>query len=89
MFDAGTYMRHQLMKSIYAKMTDAEKLLFCQMAMQKKNHSEEMEALQRQQSQLVRLQQTQQSFASDFLSNIAGNAAYKALLWIARQLFRR
>ena len=82
------FLRRQLLESIYAKMSDDEKRLFVQMTMQNRSHTEIMAALQQQQAQLAKLQRTQQTFGQDFLSNVAGNAAYDGLLWIARKLFR-
>lgn len=80
--------RRQLLERIYNKMSDDEKRLFIQMTMQNKSHSEIMAALQQQQAQLAKLQRTQQTFGQDFLSNVAGNAAYDAALWLVRKLFR-
>ena len=80
-------MRRKLLESIYDKMTDEEKRLFLQMTMQQKSTGEIMQALRQQQAQLDRLQQTQQTFTQDFASNIAGNAVWDGLLWLARKLF--
>ena len=85
---AEALMRRKLLESIYDKMTDEEKRLFIRMTMENKGHAEIMQALQQQSAQLTRIQDTQQTFAQDFLSNVAGNAAYDAALWIARRLFR-
>ena len=81
-------MRRKILEDIYDRMSDDEKRLFIQMTMQNKSHSEIMAALQQQQTQLAKLQRTQQTFGEDFLSNIAGNAAWEGLVWIARRLFR-
>ena len=80
--------RRQLLERIYAKMSDDEKRLFVQMTMQNKSHSEIMAALQQQQAQLADIKKHQQTFAADFASNVAGNAAWEGLVWIARKLFR-
>ena len=82
------YLRRQLLERIYNKMSDDEKLLFVQLTMQNKSHTEIMAALQKQQAQLAKLQRTQQTFGQDFLSNVAGNAAYDAALWLVKRLFR-
>ena len=82
------FLRRQLLERIYNKMSDDEKRLFVQMTMQNRSHTEIMAALQQQRAQLAKLQRTQQTFGQDFLSNVAGNAAYDGLLWIARKLFR-
>ena len=80
--------RRQLLERIYNKMSDDEKRLFVQMTMQNRSHSEIMAALQQQQAQLADIKKHQQTFAADFASNIAGNAAYDAALWLVRRLFR-
>ena len=80
--------RRQLLERIYAKMSDDEKRLFVQMTMQNKSHSEIMAALQQQQAQLADIKKHQQTFAADFASNVAGNAAYDAALWLVKKLFR-
>ena len=82
------FLRRQLLERIYNKMSDDEKRLFIQMTMQNKSHSEIMAALQQQQVQLADIKKHQQTFAADFASNIAGNAAWEGLVWIARRLFR-
>ena len=69
-------------------MTDDEKLLFVQLSMQDKSHEEIMSALQQQQAQLVKLGKRQQTFAGDFASNVAGNAAWDGLIWLVRRLMR-
>ena len=80
------FLRRQLLERIYNKMSDDEKRLFIQMTMQNKSHSEIMSALQQQQSQLADIKKHQQTFAADFASNVAGNAAYDAALWLLRRL---
>ena len=80
--------RRQLLERIYNKMSDDEKRLFIQMTMQNKSHSEIMSALQQQQAQLTDLRKHQQTFAEDFTSNIAGNAAWEVLVFLAKKLFR-
>ena len=82
------FLRRQLLERIYNKMSDDEKRLFVQMTMQNKSHSEIMAALQQQQAQLADIKKHQQTFAADFASNIAGNAAYDAALWLVKRLFR-
>ena len=88
MISTESFLRRQLLEHIYAKMSDDEKRLFIQMTMQNKSHSEIISALQQQQAQLADIKKHQQTFAADFASNIAGNAAWEGLVWIARRLFR-
>ena len=82
------FLRRKLLERIYNKMSDDDKRLFIQMTMQNKSHSEIMAALQQQQAQLADIKKHQQTFAADFASNVAGNAAYDAALWLAKKLFR-
>lgn len=84
---AEALMRRKILEDIYDRMTDEEKRLFIQMTMEQKSHSEIMSALQQQQEQLRILGKRQQTFAEDFASNIAGNAVWDGLLWLARKLF--
>ena len=81
-------MRRKLLERIYDKMSDDEKRLFIQLTMQDKSHTEIMQALQQQSAQIQDLRKHQQTFGEDFASNVLGNAAYDALLYIARRLFR-
>lgn len=83
---AEALMRRKILEDIYDRMSDEEKRLFIQMTMEQKSHSEIMSALQQQQEQLRILGKRQQTFAEDFASNIAGNAVWDGLLWLARKL---
>ena len=85
---AEALMRRKLLESIYDRMTDDEKRLFIQMTMENRSHTEIMQALQPQSAQIQDLRKHQQTFAEDFASNIAGNAAWDGLLWLTRKLFR-
>lgn len=85
---ADALMRRKLLEDIYDRMNDDEKRLFVQMTMQQKSTGDILKALQQQSAQLARLQKTQQTFAQDFASNIAGNAVWDGLLWLARRLLR-
>ena len=81
-------LRRQLLERIYDKMTPEERKAFVRLTMQNKSHSEIMAALQQQQAQLADIKKHQQTFAADFASNVAGNAAYDAALWLVKRLFR-
>ena len=85
---AEALMRRKLLERIYDRMTEDEKRLFIQMTMENRSHTEIMQALQQQSSQIQDLRKHQQTFAEDFASNIAGNAAWDGLLWLTRKLFR-
>lgn len=86
--DVDGYLRRQLLERIYNKMSDDEKRLFIQLTMQNKSHTEIMSALQQQSAQIQDLRKHQQTITEDFLSNLAGNATWDGLLWLARRLFK-
>lgn len=69
-------------------MTDDDKKLFVLMTMQQRSTDNILKALQQQSMQLQDLRSRQQTFGQDFLSNLAGNAAYDVLLWLARRVFK-
>ena len=85
---AEAMLRRKLLEQIYDRMTDDEKKLFIQMTMQRRSADEILSALRLQSQQLQELKKSQQTFAGDFASNIAGNAVWDGLLWITRKLFR-
>ena len=85
---AEAMMRRKLLERIYDRMTPDERQLFVQLTMQNRSHTEIMQALQSQHAQLADLRKHQQTFGEDFASNVLGNAAYDALLYIARRLFK-
>lgn len=85
---ADALMRLKLIESISDRMTPDERRLLAQLTMQDKSNTEIMQALQQQTAKIDKLQETQQTFAEDFLSNIAGNAAFDGLVWLARRIFR-
>ena len=85
---AEALMRRKILEDIYDRMSDEEKRLFIQMMMEQKSHSEIMAALQMQQKQLRILGKRQQTFAEEFASNIAGNAVWDGLVWLARRVVK-
>lgn len=86
---AESLMRRKLLERIYDRMTPDERRLFVQMTLQNRSHTEIIQALQQQQSQLSELRKHQQTFGEDFLSNIAGNAAWDGLVWLVTRLSRK
>lgn len=86
---AESLMRRKLLERIYDRMTPDERRLFVQMTLQNRSHTEIIQALQQQQSQLSELRKHQQTFGEDFLSNIAGNAAWDGLVWLVSRLSRK
>ncbi len=85
---AENMLRRKMLEDIYDRMTDEERRLFIQMTMQNKSHSEIMTALRQQQAQLSDIKAHQQTFTQDFISNIAGNAAWDASVWLISRLAR-
>ena len=85
---AEALMRRKILEDIYDRMSDEEKRLFVQLTMQQKSADEIMSALHRQSAQLQDLKAGQQTFLEDFASNMAGNALWSGLTWLAAKLFR-
>ena len=85
---AENMIRRKMLEDIYDRMTDEERRLFIQMTMQQKSTSEIMTALRQQQVQLADIKTHQQTFTQDFISNIAGNAAWDASVWLISRLAR-
>ena len=85
---ADALMRRKLLEEMYGRMTDDEKKLFAQMAMQQKSADDIMKALGQQSSKLQDIRSSQQTFGEDFLSNILGNATWDGAVWLVRRLAR-
>ena len=86
---AEALMRRKLLEEMYDRMTDEEKRLFVQMAMQQRSTDDILRALQQQSAQLSQLQRNQQTFAQDFASNILGNATWDGALWLMGKLLKK
>ena len=84
--DAREYMRRKVLSDIVSKMSDDEKKAYMLMC-SNENHQEVMQSLQSQQEQLAKIYK-QGGFWRDFVSNVAGNAAYDATLWISSRLIK-
>ena len=84
-------MRRKLLEELYDRMTPEEKRLFVQLTMQNKGRDEIQQALQQQNQQLADISKkvNSQSWLSDFSSNIAGNAVWDGLVWIASRLIKK
>ena len=96
-------LRRQLLERIYDKMSPEERRAFVRLTMQDRSADEILRALRaqsralREQSQMLGLQQQrlaqiqrgQQTFGEDFLSNLAANATWDGLAWLARRLLSR
>ena len=75
---AEAMMRRKLLEQIYDRMSHEERRLFIEMTMQNRSHTEIMSALEQQRSEIADIKNSQQTFGKDFLSNVAGNAAWDA-----------
>lgn len=84
---AEAMMRRKLLEQIYDRMSHEERRLFIEMTMQNRSHTEIMSALDQQRAQLADIRKRQQTFGEDFVSNVAGNAAWDCLAWLSRRLF--
>jgi len=87
----GELIRRQMLRQIYEKMSDEDRLLFAQLSMINRNHIETMEALRRQQELISRVANKveKQSFALDFGSDILANFTTDGLIWLASRIFRK
>ena len=86
---ADALMRRKLLEEMYDRMTDDEKRLFVQMAMQQRSTDDILRALEQQSLQIQDLRQRQQTFVQDFASNILGNATWDGALWLLGKIFRK
>ena len=82
--DVREYMRRKVLSDIVSKMSDEDKRAYMLMC-NTDSHQEVMQALQSQQEQLKHIA-NQGNFWRDFASNVAGNAAYDGVLWVASRI---
>ena len=82
--------RRQLLERIYDRMTDEERRLFVQMALQNRSTDEIWQALQQQSEQIAQVaaKVNRQSWITDFGSDVAANFLTDGLILLARRLFR-
>ena len=82
--------RRQLLERIYDRMTDEERRLFVQMALQNRSTDEILQALQQQSTQIAQVADkiNRQSWLTDFGSDVAANFFTDGLILLARRLFR-
>ena len=85
---AEALARRRLLERICDGLSDEDRRLLAQMAVQRKASDEIIETLRQQSSRLDRLQLTQQTFSSDLASNILGNAVWDGALWLLKRLAR-
>ena len=79
-------MRRKFLEQMYDKLSDEDKRLYVQMAMQDKDHREIMQALN---SLSRKADKNHHSFALDLGANIAGNAVWDSVIWLGSRLLRR
>jgi phenolic acid decarboxylase len=82
--------RRQLLERIYDRMTDEERRLFVQMALQNRSADEILQALQQQSVQIAQVADkvNRQSWLTDFGSDVAANFFTDGQILLARRLFR-
>ena len=87
---AEALMRRKLLESIYDRMTDEERRLFVQMALQNRSTDEILQALQQQSVQIAQVAEkvNRQSWLTDFGSDVAANFFTDGVILLARRLFR-
>ena len=85
---AEALLRRRYLEDIYERMTDDEKKLFVQMTMQNKNHSEIMQALSEQRSQLDAVRRDQR-WAKAYGSDLLANFTSAGVLWLGSKLIKK
>lgn len=79
-------MRKKLLDEVYDKLSKEEKILFMRMSMEDKDHEEIMQALREIDK---KTDSNHHSFTSDFVANVAGNAAWDSLVWLGSRLIKK
>ena len=81
-------MRRKLLEQMYDKLSDEDKRLYVQLAIQDRDHREIMQALNNYGEQIHDLRKHQQTFLEDFASNVAGNALWSGITWMGSKLLK-
>ena len=81
-------MRQKLLEQMYDNLSEDDKRLFVRMTMQDKDHTEIMQALQRQSKELESIKKAQ-SWWLDLGSNVAGNAIFDGAVYLFSKLMKR
>ena len=91
MSDYRGLMRRMLLEEMYDKMSPEDRRTFVQMTLQDRSREEILQALQSQSRDIAEIRRdvASHTWLRDFSSNVAGNAAWDALLWIGSRLLRR
>lgn len=82
------FLRRRLLEDMYDRMSEDDKRLFVQMTLQDKSSEEIRQALKKQSAVLQAIKRDQQTFASDFISNLTANATWDGLMWLGGKLLR-
>lgn len=80
-------LRRKLLEEIYNDLSEEDKRTFIQLTMQDKSWSEIAQALQKQKTQLDRIEKNQ-NWAVDFGSDVAANLFTDGLIWLGSKLFK-
>lgn len=86
--DYRELQRRLLLEKLYDKMSDEEKRTFVQLTMQNKSRDEILQVLAQQNTQLDRIEKSQNWFV-DFGSDVAANFLTDGLIWLGSKLFRK
>ena len=84
-------MRRKLLEEVYESLSPEDKRTFLQLTMQNKSWNDVLSALQQQKREIDEIHEkvSNQTWLSDFSSNIAGNAVWDGLIWLGSRLFRK
>ncbi len=85
-------LRRKLLEEMYDKLSPEDKRLFVQLTMQDKSRDEILQALQQQNDHfrdLTKMVSSHHSWLSDLSSNIAGNAIWDGVVYLASRLIKK
>ena len=85
-------LRRKLLEEMYDKLSPEDKRLFVQLTMQDKSRDEILQTLQQQNDhfrEVTKIVSSHRSWFSDLSSNIAGNAVWDGLVYLASRLIKK
>lgn len=84
-------MRRRLLEQMYDRLSPEEKRTFLHLSAQDSPAERILQALQSQNQEIGEIHRkvANQTWLSDFSSNIAGNAVWDGIIWIGRALVKR
>ena len=88
MTDYKAFLRRRMLEDIYDRMSDDEKKLFIQLAMQDKSSEEILTALQRQNEDIQAIRKNQ-NWLVDFGSDVTANLFTDSLIWIGSRILKK